>query len=125
MLFVTIVSALAIVAALAVAGAHISLALKCRTLSQRYSQLLVKISNVDKSFKQSESAAVLAEVAALEGVVGKLAKSMRSQFGTIHAKIAALETTTGPESHASNGERPTRDELRKQHLRPPLPPTAE
>lgn len=125
MLYVTIVSALAIVVALAVALAHIGLAIRFRKLNSNCSQLASKIIAVDKSLRQSERAAVVAEVAALDAVVGKVTKSMRSQFGTIHAKLAALETASGPKGHASNGERPTRDELRAQHLRPPLPPTTE
>lgn len=127
--FVIIVYALVGAVLLAVVLALIDLRRRYLTLAATFSRLSVQLQRVEKSWKQSEPAALHAEVGALEGVVGKLAKSMRSQFGTIHAKLHELEVSRAKEeavqAPGDNGERPSREELRVRYLRPPLPPTAE
>lgn len=110
--------ALVIAALLAVGLVLTAQVTRSRKLSRDFSSLLVRFSTLDKQLKLSERAAIVAEVAALDAVVGKLAKSMRSQFGTIHAKLAQLETPA-PADPPSNGERPSRDQLRALYLKVP------
>lgn len=120
MFYAITLSALAIAVALAVAIAHIALAKSCRQLILNSQALQTSLRNIAKRVDSTSSAQLSVTVAALEGAVDKLARSMRSQFGQVWGTIGSLQTPRPEAAPADDGERPTRDQLRTQLLRPPF-----
>lgn len=112
--YATMPFALVIVVALVVVLVLIALAIQFQRLS-RISSHLVRLESM---YARSSAAHVEATVAALDADVAKLGKTMRSQFGQVWGTIGQLQA---PEALVDDGERPTREQLRQQHLRPPFP----
>lgn len=112
----TTVFALAIVAVLVAAIALIALV----TLFRELNRVSSTLRNLQSVLDRRTPAALEAAVADLDAAIAKMGKSTRSQFGTIWGTIGAIEESLAAAGPASDGERPTRDQLRVQHLKPPM-----